>query len=292
MKSFHWYEVRRSGNISRCNLLKTFQRLARNWTSILKLPLSLSESVTTTSKRINISWRMSGKFNTLGRMFPPQQGNIADKSGNAPAGSVIDTGIAHPVEFDFILQSHTGILGTSRPAHYTVRSSIRQIWPSVIRPYWRSLQVLRDENSFKWDYQSFRIIEQTLRFSDLARTPFKPCPICFAMCMLVLHVLYLFPPRSIVSSQKDEPDLWRIYFLILDHLQMPILSALVQRITTLPEATLICPRRLPRFPMPMINSRLWSKHTSRSTLKCPTRCTSWYVFSDHHDSLQHTELFP
>ena len=60
-------------------------------------------------------------------MFPPQQGNIADKSGNAPAGSVIDTGIAHPVEFDFILQSHTGILGTSRPAHYTVRSSIRQI---------------------------------------------------------------------------------------------------------------------------------------------------------------------
>jgi eukaryotic translation initiation factor 2C len=47
--------------------------------------------------------------------------NVADKkSGNAPAGSVIDTGIAHPTDFDFILQSHAGILGTSRPGHYTV----------------------------------------------------------------------------------------------------------------------------------------------------------------------------
>jgi len=47
--------------------------------------------------------------------------NMADrKSGNAPAGSIIDTGIAHPTDFDFILQSHAGILGTSRPGHYTV----------------------------------------------------------------------------------------------------------------------------------------------------------------------------
>ncbi|KJA16837.1 hypothetical protein HYPSUDRAFT_58011 [Hypholoma sublateritium FD-334 SS-4] len=39
---------------------------------------------------------------------------------NAPAGTVIDTDITHPLEFDFILQSHEGILGTSRPAHYSV----------------------------------------------------------------------------------------------------------------------------------------------------------------------------
>ncbi|KAL1754636.1 Piwi domain-containing protein [Schizophyllum commune] len=41
-----------------------------------------------------------------------------DRSGNAPAGSVIDTNIVDPVEFDFYLKSHAGIQGTSRPVHY------------------------------------------------------------------------------------------------------------------------------------------------------------------------------
>ncbi|KAF8993952.1 Piwi domain-containing protein [Cyathus striatus] len=41
------------------------------------------------------------------------------RSGNCPAGSVADQGIAHPTEFDFYLQSHGGLLGTSRPAHYS-----------------------------------------------------------------------------------------------------------------------------------------------------------------------------
>ncbi|KAL1713614.1 Piwi domain-containing protein [Schizophyllum commune] len=44
-----------------------------------------------------------------------------DRSGNAPAGSVIDTNIVDPVEFDFYLQSHAGIQGTSRPVHYWYR---------------------------------------------------------------------------------------------------------------------------------------------------------------------------
>ena len=49
-------------------------------------------------------------------MFP-----INNKANtNAPSGTVIDTDITHPLEFDFILQSHEGILGTSRPAHYSV----------------------------------------------------------------------------------------------------------------------------------------------------------------------------
>lgn len=52
------------------------------------------------------------------QLFPP--GNTGDRTGNSPAGSVIDTGIAHPTDFDFILQSHAGLLGTSRPGHYTV----------------------------------------------------------------------------------------------------------------------------------------------------------------------------
>ncbi|XP_031476347.1 protein argonaute 10-like [Nymphaea colorata] len=43
-----------------------------------------------------------------------------DKSGNILPGTVVDTKICHPNEFDFYLCSHAGIQGTSRPAHYHV----------------------------------------------------------------------------------------------------------------------------------------------------------------------------
>ncbi|KAF9618614.1 hypothetical protein IFM89_002309 [Coptis chinensis] len=43
-----------------------------------------------------------------------------DKSGNILPGTVVDSKICHPSEFDFYLCSHAGIQGTSRPAHYHV----------------------------------------------------------------------------------------------------------------------------------------------------------------------------
>ncbi|CAL9759948.1 unnamed protein product [Musa acuminata subsp. burmannicoides] len=43
-----------------------------------------------------------------------------DKSGNILPGTVVDSMICHPTEFDFYLCSHAGIQGTSRPAHYHV----------------------------------------------------------------------------------------------------------------------------------------------------------------------------
>ncbi|EIW61996.1 argonaute-like protein [Trametes versicolor FP-101664 SS1] len=52
--------------------------------------------------------------------FFPQNSTDADRSGNCPAGTVVDRDIVHPTEFDFYLQSHSGLLGTSRPAHYSV----------------------------------------------------------------------------------------------------------------------------------------------------------------------------
>ncbi|KAH9965908.1 argonaute-like protein [Russula dissimulans] len=53
------------------------------------------------------------------RFFPsaPSEG---DRSGNCFAGTVVDSDVVNPVEFDFYLLSHGGILGTSRPAHYNV----------------------------------------------------------------------------------------------------------------------------------------------------------------------------
>ncbi|KAJ1545022.1 Protein argonaute 10 [Cladochytrium tenue] len=43
-----------------------------------------------------------------------------DHKGNVMAGTVVDTGITHPFEFDFFLNSHAGLQGTSRAAHYHV----------------------------------------------------------------------------------------------------------------------------------------------------------------------------
>uniref|UniRef100_A0A0C9RNK0 TSA: Wollemia nobilis Ref_Wollemi_Transcript_8228_3832 transcribed RNA sequence n=1 Tax=Wollemia nobilis TaxID=56998 RepID=A0A0C9RNK0_9CONI len=49
-----------------------------------------------------------------------QDRNSTDRSGNILPGTVVDSKICHPTEFDFYLCSHAGIQGTSRPAHYHV----------------------------------------------------------------------------------------------------------------------------------------------------------------------------
>ncbi|KAL2536180.1 Protein argonaute 5 [Forsythia ovata] len=56
------------------------------------------------------------------RLFPANHGdrNTTDRSGNILPGTVVDTKICHPSEFDFYLCSHAGIQGTSRPTHYHV----------------------------------------------------------------------------------------------------------------------------------------------------------------------------
>jgi hypothetical protein len=72
------------------------------------------------------------------RFFPIRKED-SDKSGNILPGSVIETGVTHPSEFDFYLCSHPGLQGlsrfnltsgTSKPTHY---------------------HVLRDENHFSSD---------------------------------------------------------------------------------------------------------------------------------------------
>ncbi|KAF6173400.1 hypothetical protein GIB67_027095 [Kingdonia uniflora] len=56
------------------------------------------------------------------RLFPNnhRDKSSTDKSGNILPGTVVDSKICHPTDFDFYLCSHAGIQGTSRPAHYHV----------------------------------------------------------------------------------------------------------------------------------------------------------------------------
>ncbi|KAM0880016.1 hypothetical protein ACQ4PT_033880 [Festuca glaucescens] len=62
------------------------------------------------------------------RLFPSDSNQ--DTGGNVLPGTVVDTKICHPTEFDFFLCSHAGIKGTSRPTHY---------------------HILRDDNKFTAD---------------------------------------------------------------------------------------------------------------------------------------------
>jgi eukaryotic translation initiation factor 2C len=53
------------------------------------------------------------------RLFPADRDN-QDKSGNCLPGTVVDSGICHPSQFDFFLNSHAGLQGHNKPAHYHV----------------------------------------------------------------------------------------------------------------------------------------------------------------------------
>uniref|UniRef100_A0A0E0GRX3 Piwi domain-containing protein n=1 Tax=Oryza nivara TaxID=4536 RepID=A0A0E0GRX3_ORYNI len=56
------------------------------------------------------------------RLFPEDHHarDQMDRSRNILPGTVVDTKICHPSEFDFYLCSHSGIQGTSHPTHYHV----------------------------------------------------------------------------------------------------------------------------------------------------------------------------
>ncbi|RLN24949.1 putative disease resistance protein RGA4 [Panicum miliaceum] len=53
------------------------------------------------------------------RFFEPK-GPRDDNVTNVPAGTVVDTGICHPRNYDFYMCAHAGMIGTTRPTHYHV----------------------------------------------------------------------------------------------------------------------------------------------------------------------------
>ncbi|KAH6915370.1 argonaute-like protein [Coprinopsis sp. MPI-PUGE-AT-0042] len=70
------------------------------------------------------------------RFFPGSSTNTKEfdpKSKNCLAGTVVDSKITHPLEYDFYLQSHGGLLGTSRPSHYSVLYDDNEFTPDAIQ---------------------------------------------------------------------------------------------------------------------------------------------------------------
>ncbi|KAF9467172.1 argonaute-like protein [Collybia nuda] len=53
------------------------------------------------------------------RFYPTEAAN-ADHNGNPKAGTVVDRGVTAVYNFDFFLQAHGGLQGTTRPTHYYV----------------------------------------------------------------------------------------------------------------------------------------------------------------------------
>ncbi|KAH8830505.1 argonaute-like protein [Flagelloscypha sp. PMI_526] len=118
------------------------------------------------------------------RIFPANPGD-ADKSGNAPAGTVIDQHIGHPTEMDFFLQSHGGLLGTSRPAHYSV---------------------LYDENNFTADgiqQLSFALCHVYARST---RSVSIPAPVYYADIVAARAKNHYDPEASVAFSDSMTQD--------------------------------------------------------------------------------------
>ncbi|KAF8195816.1 argonaute-like protein [Mycena galopus ATCC 62051] len=90
------------------------------------------------------------------RFFPMSERD-ADRSGNCKAGTVVDRDVAHPTEFDFYLQAHGGLLGTSRPAHYSV---------------------LYDENNFSADALQSLSFALCHVYARSTRSVSIPAPVC------------------------------------------------------------------------------------------------------------------
>jgi len=96
-----------------------------------RVPKPYSANIKTPNYRPTITMIVVQKRHHA-RFFPasPQD---ADRSGNCPAGMVVETIITHPREFDFYLQSQAGLQGTSRPTHYHILHDENKFTPDSLQ---------------------------------------------------------------------------------------------------------------------------------------------------------------
>ncbi|XP_043807969.1 protein argonaute 1B isoform X2 [Manihot esculenta] len=110
--------------------------------------------------------------------------NAVDRSGNILPGTVVDSKICHPTEFDFYLCSHAGIQGTSRPAHY---------------------HVLWDENKFTADYLQSLTNNLCYTYARCTRSVSIVPPAYYAHLAAFRARCYMEPETSDSGSMTSGP---------------------------------------------------------------------------------------
>ncbi|CAI8617442.1 unnamed protein product [Vicia faba] len=129
------------------------------------------------------------------RLFPVDANGVC--TGNVFPGTVVDTNVVHPFEFDFYLCSHNGSLGTSKPTHY---------------------HVLWDENKFSSDDLQKLIYNLCFTFARCTRPVSLVPPVYYADLAAYRGRLYYEARKSAMRNDevfaKLHPDTENIMFFV------------------------------------------------------------------------------
>ncbi|KAL7211100.1 hypothetical protein ACSBR2_014057 [Camellia fascicularis] len=120
------------------------------------------------------------------RLFPESMKD-GSPDGNVVPGTVVDTVITHPYDFDFYLCSHYGSMGTSKPTHYYV------LW---------------DEHNFTSDQLQKLIYDMCFTFARCTKPVSLVPPVYYADLVafrgrMFQEVVMKLPPGSASSSSSS-----------------------------------------------------------------------------------------
>ncbi|KAL5581782.1 hypothetical protein UlMin_014224 [Ulmus minor] len=97
---------------------------------------------------------------------------------NVPPGTVVDTKIVHPRNYDFYMCSHAGMIGTSRPAHYHVLldeigfspDDLQNLIHSLCYVYQRSTNAISIVAPISYAHHAASQVGQFIKFEDMSET--------------------------------------------------------------------------------------------------------------------------
>nr|CAB3465484.1 unnamed protein product [Digitaria exilis] len=102
----------------------------------------------------------------------------ADSPDNVPPGTVVDSGIVHPRQYDFYMCAHAGPIGTSRPTHYHVlldeigfsADNLQKLVLSLSYVYQRSTTAISVVAPICYAHLAAAQMGQFMKFEDFADT--------------------------------------------------------------------------------------------------------------------------
>uniref|UniRef100_A0A0N4Z625 Protein argonaute-1 n=1 Tax=Parastrongyloides trichosuri TaxID=131310 RepID=A0A0N4Z625_PARTI len=118
------------------------------------------------------------------RLFAVDKKDQVGKAQNIPPGTTVDSGITHPLEYDFFLCSHAGIQGTSRPSHY---------------------HVLWDDNQLKADELQQLTYQMCHTYVRCTRSVSIPAPAYYAH-LVAFRARYHLVDREYESGEGSQPS--------------------------------------------------------------------------------------